>query len=287
LTLVRIATAARAGGIKRTDALLALDDDHLDLRLSTKLDPGSPAFAGDEPATLDPSWMACVPAGAAQAAASIALGRGAAFWDRLFAAADRVDRADPARAQLAPLRTRLNLLAVARGVRLETDLWPLLRGVTAAALADPHHPGRAGGALLALHTHRPDDAERVLRRVVAPLSTLTGGARADANSRLLMLGKLSGRPVEATAKASTVLIGWGDGALESALRSTERPEQSAEAVLEAAGDGRALNRAGVYWPGRSTLPIKGYDAASPPRPSCPRAPRWSGEGARRAVGPGI
>jgi len=262
-TLLRIATAARAGGGKTIDALLALDDDHLDLKLSTRLDPGSLAFAGDKPAALDPSWLACVPLQGAQAAVAIALGRGAGCWDRLFDAADRVDRADPSRAQLAPLRTRLNLLAVARGIRIEADLWPLLRGVTAAAFVHPEHPGRTGGALLALHTDRPDDAERILRRVVAPLASWLGGPRPDASAKTLALGRLSGRPVEATAKESTVLVGWGDGALESSLRSIERPEESAAAILKAGADDRVLNRAGVYWPGRLDLPIKGYDVASP------------------------
>jgi hypothetical protein len=174
-----------------------------------------------------------------------------------------VDRADPARAELAPLRTRLNLLAVARGVRLEADLWPLLRGVTAAALVDPQHPGRTGGALLALHADRPEDAERILQRVVAPLASLIGGRKPDAGAKTRALGRLSGRPVEAASQGATVLIGWGDGALDSALRSMDRPEESAAASLEAVADGRALGRAGVYWPGRLALPIKGYDAASP------------------------
>ena len=39
LTLARIATAARAAGIKKTVGRLALVDDHLDLNLTTNLDP--------------------------------------------------------------------------------------------------------------------------------------------------------------------------------------------------------------------------------------------------------
>ena len=58
------------------------------------------------------------------------------YWDGVFALADRVDRADPARANLAPLRTRINLLASAVGARLEADFWPHLRGVTVAWLAN-------------------------------------------------------------------------------------------------------------------------------------------------------
>ena len=46
---------------------------------------------------------------------SLAFEPGAAFWDSAFALADRVDRADPSRAGVAPLRTRFNLLAAAAG----------------------------------------------------------------------------------------------------------------------------------------------------------------------------
>ena len=50
-------------------------------------------------------------------------------------------RADPAGAGLALLRTRLNLPAVAAGVKPEVDLWPHLRGVSACILADSGKPG--------------------------------------------------------------------------------------------------------------------------------------------------
>ena len=49
-------------------------------------------------------------------------------WDWAFAVVDRVERVDPARAGLAPLRSRLNLILAATGVKLEADLHPHLAG---------------------------------------------------------------------------------------------------------------------------------------------------------------
>ena len=72
--------------------------------ISTELERGqSVSSPGQDAPAIDPAWLKWVPADEAAAFASIALGRGPAFWDGVFAAADRVDREDPARANLAPL----------------------------------------------------------------------------------------------------------------------------------------------------------------------------------------
>lgn len=266
MPLLRVAAAARAAGVRTLTGLLAMEDDHLDLNLSTPLEGETTPAAEGRPPVLDPSWLACVPAEHAQGAVAIALGRGPGFWDRMFEVADRVDRADPARAGVSPLRVRLNLLASARGVKLEADLWPSLRGVTAAALADPDRPGRTGGVLIALQTDRAEDAERILTRVLTPLAGLLGGAKAGPGSKVVELGRLSGRPIEAALRGPAVILGWSDGALGCGLASMDHPDASVATILERAGagaGGRPLSRAGVYWPGRLALPIKGYDPSSP------------------------
>ena len=74
-------------------------------------------------------------------AISLAFEPGQAYWDSAFALADRVEKTDPARAELAPLRARINLLAGAAGARLEADLWPHLRGLTTGLLGEPTRPG--------------------------------------------------------------------------------------------------------------------------------------------------
>ena len=95
------------------------------------------------PVAVDPVWLEWIPAADVMAVFSVALEPGEPFWDSAFAVADRVDRALPSRAALAPLRTRLNLLAAAAGTRPEIDLWPHLRGVTTGVMADPDRPGAA------------------------------------------------------------------------------------------------------------------------------------------------
>ena len=77
---------------------------------------------------------------------SLAFEPSAVFWDSAFTLADRIERADAARAELAPLRVHINLLAGTAGVRPEVDLWPHLTGVTACLLGDSERPGRPTGA---------------------------------------------------------------------------------------------------------------------------------------------
>ena len=172
---------------------------------------------------------------------SVATGQGAAYWDEAFAVADRVDRADPVRADLAPLRTRLNLLATAVGTKLEVDLWPHLRGFTVGLLADAATPSRPT-ALLALHMDQDASARQVLEKVLPRLVVLWGGTRVSgkieqatpahasakaSSTATRSLGRVSGRPLEATVRGKTVLIGWGQGVLGAGLEASAQAENSA------------------------------------------------------------
>jgi hypothetical protein len=77
---------------------------------------------------------------------------------------------------------------------------------------------------------------------------------------------VSGHPLEAAVRGSTVIVAWGDGTLDLGLRSIDRPEQSAAVVLggaKAVAGGRPTSRAGIYWPGRLVLPFKGFVLESP------------------------
>src|SRR4029077_8021505 len=112
-------------------------------------------------ARIYPEWLGWVPLRDAVAFVSIATGHGNAYWDGIFALADRVDRAAPARANLAPLRTRLNLLATASGTRLEVALWPHLGGITLCLLADANEPARLRRALVALHVDEDATARNI------------------------------------------------------------------------------------------------------------------------------
>ncbi len=87
-------------GCQRIQGKLALAGDLLTLEMTTLLKRGqsSPPTAAARPAVVDPSWLTWVPARDAMGVISLAIEPGAAFWDTAFAVADRVDRADPARA---------------------------------------------------------------------------------------------------------------------------------------------------------------------------------------------
>lgn len=236
--------AVRASGLQRADGVLGLRDDRLDLDLASDFDPAKAALLDVPP--VDPAWLAWMPADATRAAVALSAGRGPAFWDALFELADRVDRADPARAQLQPLRARLNLLALVRGVRPEADLWPLVRGVAAGAFDD-------GGAVVAIVAATPEDADRVARRVILPLAPLLGGKpAATPPGEAVALGRASGKPVQAAVRGATVLIGWGEGSLGRALESAEAPQRSVAPLV--AAEARPAGRVGVFRPGLLPLP---------------------------------
>ena len=99
---------------------------------------------------LDPSWLDVVPASGTLAAVSVALDTGLESLELGLSPCSTASSGPtpPARASRR-LRTRLNVLASAARVRPEVDLWPRLKGVTAAVLVDAD--GRISGAIVALH----------------------------------------------------------------------------------------------------------------------------------------
>lgn len=180
--------------------------------------------SGFEPvASVDPVWLAIAPAGRTSAVFAMAIPPGSAARDAAFAAVDRIERADPARAGLAPARVRLNLIAAGLGLNLEADLWPGLRGISACTLAGPSNA--FDGAVVALHFADEPAAARVADRVIPRLAARIG------------------RPLDAIRRGSSVTIGWGKGALDD-------PGRSEGPGLVANWGGSAPERAGACWPGR-------------------------------------
>ncbi|MDR3634090.1 MAG: hypothetical protein P4L84_09810 [Isosphaeraceae bacterium] len=243
VALRRTAEALRALGCRDALARAVVEDDAFAVEVTARVD--DPA----DTAAIDPRWLDWAPADSALAAIACTVDSRPEAWDRAFALADRVERADPARAGVAPLRTRLNLLAVAAKVRPEVDLWPLIRGVTVCALADQ---GEITGALVALHT--ADDAaaarlaETTLPRLLASRTQPDENAKPASAGR--SLGRISGRPVGVAQRGATVVLGWGETALARGLDTYDHPERSAGRLVSAAWGGPAPPRAGILWPGR-------------------------------------
>lgn len=213
--------------------------------------------APEAPAPIDPAWLEAVPARQLGALACVALGSDGSGVARLLAAADRVEKADPAFAGVAPVRLRLNLMLTAGRVRPDADLWSVLRGLTAAVLVDPQ--GQTRGALVGLHTRDADAASRIATTVLPRLASvyLKDREKPSATVPSDLLGHWRGRPVRAHALGASVWIGWGDGVLEESGAAADRPDGSAASVLRAAWGDAPPQRLGAAWPGRWAGAIPG------------------------------
>jgi len=275
---------ARGLGCLTVVGSLGLVDDQVGLEIASEFDPARPFGPGSSGnVAIDPEWLRWIPAREAVAMVSLTAGLGPAYWNGVFALADRVDRADPARANLAPLRTRINLLASAVGARLEADLWPHLRGITVAWLANPDKPEQPGRAIAVLQMDEGPAAQHLVADVLPRLAAFWTKAKVETrqgqpqppdalrvtagDSPLTRsLGRPGGCPLDASARGRTVLVGWGEQALETMFRTGEHPEQSVMPLIGAAGGGPArvpLARVGAFWPGRMRLPVKGLDGPTP------------------------
>jgi hypothetical protein len=270
LLQARLAEGLRAIGCRSMEGFLALEGESLSAVVTANYAaPLTPT------PSLDPEWLDLIPAEGTVAAVALAIDPRADAWDRLFTLADRLEKADPARAKTAPLRTRLNLLALSVGVRPEVDFWPRLRGLSLFLKAS--RPGRIDGALVALHTNDAGAAEALARDVLPRMARLLAPDRAAASdfSQATSLGIVLGQPLLVCRRERTVLIGWGAEALRAGLDAAAHAERSAGPCLRASWQTSRPQRAGAVWPGRlaDVLP-----KASPLGPFLDHAPPviWHG-----------
>lgn len=220
----RVIEAIRALGCGQIDGRAFLKDGGFVLDVSARFEGRTSTERGVEPA-----WLESIPTAGAMAALSIAVDPDPSGWDRAFGLADRVERVDPTRAGLAPLRTRLNLLAIASGVRWESELRPHLLGISACLLGVPDRPGKASGILIVLHLDDAATAVSVARRASLRLSSLAIEAR-DREIR----------------------IGWGETSRRW-VGKRPAPGESLSAIIkdsDPVGSGRVPSRVVAAWPGR-------------------------------------
>ena len=114
------------------------------------------------------------------------------------------------------MRARLNLLAAGVGARLEVDLWPHLRGLTACVMADPHAPGSPTGALVVLHLDGERSADRIATDVLPRLARLSTGLRPSAAppgqaapGEPRRIGVAAGKPLAVARRGNDALLAWG------------------------------------------------------------------------------
>jgi hypothetical protein len=239
----RLAEALRGLDCTRLSAWAGLEGETLALTATLRLDVSLPPAGA-----VDPAWLDGVPEERLLAVCAAAIDPSAAAWERGFALADRIERADPTHAGVAPLRTRINLLAVSVKVRPEVDLWPHLRGLTVAILTDP--AGVVDGGLVFLHTENPESAGRIADVIVPALAPLLGlrvpPVAAAPPGELRRLGELRHRPVGLCHHGATVRLGWGETAL-GAIRGESVSATLRKLLLR---DGRPAQRFATFWPGR-------------------------------------
>ncbi len=235
----RVSAALLAARIGEVRGSATLDGSDFRVSLVGDLDPPDP----DVPAAIDPGWLDWIPADRAMAAFAIAIDRKSRAWEAGFRLADRVEKVDPARANLAPIRIRLDLLARSVGVRTEVDVLPNLAGVSGWIGATA---GEIDGALIALHLTDEAAAGRLFERVRPP-----GTARPETpTGPVRSLGLAAGRPIRLARRGPTVVVAWGEGAIEAGLGARDDPRRSARGVLTRSWDRQPPGRAGGLWPGR-------------------------------------
>ena len=217
------------------------------------------------PAAVEPEWLDWIPSERASGAFALAVDPSAENWDALFRLADRVERVDPLREDVAPIRLRIGLLSRAVGLRTDSDLLPHLKGI-----AGWFGSGESAieGAFLMLHLDGEAAASRVFERIKPlPNSGRAPDARPDSGR---WLGQLDGRPLRLFRVGTAVVVAWGDDVMEASRGAREHPERSAGRVLRESRIEPRSVLVGALWPARvpglvpSGSPLARALNASPP-----------------------
>jgi hypothetical protein len=240
---------------------------NLDLHSGTFL--ASIVAVGKRPfpnASIDPNGFDWTPRDRAVACFALAIDPDPKSWSELFGLADRLEKVDRARAGVASISVRLDLLARLAGVRLETDLLRHLQAVSGWLGTDEKV---INGGFLVLQLDQQDAAERIVSQI-KPLPG-SGPPPAGELARPRWLGKIEGQPLRITRSDRNIFVTWGEGVLEASMAARDHPERSAGPMIrELLPAGNRTLAAGVFWPERipevgpngSPL-LKNLDKASP------------------------
>jgi hypothetical protein len=250
LELRRLGAACVGVGCKGLDSSVTLQGETLTATLVGH-------YAAPPAPTLPPipkRWLDGVPADSTLAAFAIALDPSPKAWDAAFVVFDRIEKADPAFVAVAPMRTRIDVLAAAAGVRTDADLLGLLVGISCIVTVDD--AGVVDGALVRLHAKDEPAAER-LRSATIPRLAETMRLRVietRAGSRI----EVSGSSLLVERKGDTVSLAWGPTIAERVAEAEAKP---ARGWLDGSGFDEQTQRFAAAWPGRLS---KGNLATIPP-----------------------
>jgi hypothetical protein len=246
LDLKRVGVALSKMGCRVMEARASLDADAITVILDGR-------FAADirSESKIEPRWLDLLPAERTVAAFAFVVDSNPEMWDVVFAVADGVEKSDPALEKAAPIRTRLNLLALGAQIRPEIDIWPHIRGVSGCIQSSDE--GDLEGGLLALHTADAASAERIARVVLPRLRRALQRESPQRQPNGIDesgLGVVNGQPLNVLQRDETVLIAWGARTIEAVRTLQNRPEESVGPVIRAAWGPSAPRRAGAVWPRR-------------------------------------
>ena len=195
--------------------------------------------------SIDPKWLDAIPIGDTVAAFAVAIEPTAKAWNDQFARLDRVEKVDPARANVAPVGLRVGLFFRSARIRPDTDLWPILKGVSGFVTADGS--GKASGVLVRLHVK--DDAsatklaDEMIPRLVFALrlkTAKTGGT----------FGFVAGgRTIAVHVRGDSVLLAWGETLPARSADASANPLSSVSPALRSAVT-PLPQRLIAVWPGR-------------------------------------
>ncbi len=229
----------------------------------------TPSDAPERPMNerFDRAWLNGIPADASIAFA-FALDREGRTVNAGFEAIDALlpKRQEPGARPSATLRTQFNLLANARGVFPELQLWPRIRGISGYVWVDEGSPT---SALLSLHAADSASAKAIALRVLPNLARPflnaiepKNGVK-EAEPQMITLGEFQGGRVSIATREETVLISWGDRTFELSPRKHEEA-----AGLQLQGLSESFNANGthhlvVIWPDRLPLSSVGVGVGTP------------------------
>lgn len=244
----QIIEAIRASGWRTLEGKTGIEGETVEVAMT-----GEAKVALKGP-IIEANWLDWIPASEIIAAGVFSIDASPEAWDARFAWADRVERAAPANATLAPLRTRLTLLSFGTGIQPEVDLFPQVRGLTAFATADQN--GELAAIVLALHVADAQIAERLATRFVPRLASALGKAKLEPRPEGgLVLGEIWNQPIVMVQRDATLLFGWGQAALKASLSAKDNPTQSAGTSVRAFWGSLPSHRLGAVWPGRLGNPL--------------------------------
>ena len=245
----RVGVGLAKQGAEGLDATVRLEGETLRADVVVRY-ASPPGFAK---ATIAPAWLDAIPTEGTLAAFAYALDPSPASWNATFDLLDAVDRADPARANLAPLRLRLNLLGSAAVIKPDIDLWPRLLGVSGLVTADP--AGKVDGVLLALHARDEASAKRLETLTLPRIARAALGLRPNDPAAPAVL-QVRGKTLSFGRRGQDVAVVWGDAILARAEKAASAPDARLRAEV-----GTKAQRFAAVWPGR--LPALGLPDAPP------------------------